>query len=116
MQSNIEQTGSIFSPIVGEINGNIRCLTNRSRTVAGFVEVTTVTQKDVFIPENGLYYEPRDAFANSWMGNPCTHYSNTPPVLPFADSFPSTAKGCYDCRYKHNATKQRPPDWPTEHY
>jgi hypothetical protein len=114
MQSNIEQTGSIFSPIVGEINGNIRCLTNRSRTVAGFVEVATVTQKDIFIPENGLYYEPREV-SSIWMQDPCS-YDNYPPVLPFSNLFPSTAKGCYDCRYKHNATKQRPPDWPTEHY
>ncbi|MDR1499567.1 MAG: DUF4249 domain-containing protein [Tannerellaceae bacterium] len=112
MQANTGQTGSIFSSIAGEINGNIRCLTNPSLTVAGFVEVTTATQKDIFIPENGLYYEPDDdGFEGSYMFS-----ENKPPVLPFADGYPTAFRACYDCRYKYNAAKQRPPAWPTEHY
>ncbi|MDR1259487.1 MAG: DUF4249 domain-containing protein [Tannerellaceae bacterium] len=115
MQTNVEQSGSIFSPIPGEINGNIRCLTDPGCPVIGFVEVTSVTRKDIFIPENGLYYEPKynnDNFRES----PCLYERNSPPVLPFLDGLSSIGRACSDCRYKYNAAKNRPPSWPTDHY
>jgi hypothetical protein len=114
MQVNVEQSGSIFSPIPGEINGNIRCLTHPDRPVIGFVEVTSVTRKDIFIPENGLYYEPADDF-HGYFQDPCS-LRNEPAVLPFSDSYPTVAKACWDCRYKYHSAKNRPPLWPTDHY
>jgi hypothetical protein len=58
LRLNVEQTGSIFAPIPGEIRGNIRCITYPDRPVIGYVEVATTTRKDLYVPENGSYYEP----------------------------------------------------------
>jgi hypothetical protein len=112
LRLNVEQTGSIFSPIPGELNGNMRCITYPDRPVIGYVEVTKSTWKDLYVPENGLYYEPIPT--NEWGG--CYWQRLRPPVLPFPDDFSPLGKGCYDCRYKNQSSKDRPPLWPTEHY
>jgi hypothetical protein len=113
LRQNVEQSGSIFAPIPGEIRGNIRCLTQPGRTVIGYVEVATTTQKGLYVPENGLYYEPVPVRS---QGSCYWHRLPENPVLPFPDAFPLFGKSCYDCRYKLNSSKDRPPAWPTEHY
>jgi hypothetical protein len=112
LRLNVEQTGSIFAPIPGEIKGNIRCITYPDRPVIGYVEVATTTREDLYIPENGLYYEPE--VTNNWES--CSWHRMSLPVLPFPREFLTRWKGCYDCRYKTNSSKDRPPAWPTEHY
>jgi hypothetical protein len=115
MQANVGQSGSIFSPIPGEINGNLRCLSHPDRPVIGFVEVSATVRKVLFIPEIGLYYDPHYNVVN-YQDVPWWWSKNTPPVLPFSSTLSLVARACYDCRHKYHATKQRPPAWPTEHY
>ena len=111
VQKNIEQTGSIFSPVPSEMKGNIRCITNPDIPVIGYIEVSTTVNKSVFIsdeewgfyeaPVKGCYQEILDYQASGYQ-----YYGGG----MFAPAI------CVDCTYKEKATKNRPDFWPTEHY
>jgi hypothetical protein len=113
LRMNVEQTGSIFSPVPGEMKGNISCTTRPDRPVIGYIEVSPTTRKDLYTSEKGSYYEPP---SSSYYMVGCSWYILYPPVLPFPDTFRETGKPCYDCRHKTRASKDRPPAWPTEDY
>ncbi|MDB4904802.1 MAG: hypothetical protein JWQ63_4083 [Mucilaginibacter sp.] len=49
LKKNTEQLGSIFDAQPSQINGNIRCVTNPSEPVIGYISISTVGHKTVFI-------------------------------------------------------------------
>lgn len=49
MKRNTEQVGTLFDPQPSELNGNIRCETDPSEPVIGFVEVAEAKEKRIFI-------------------------------------------------------------------
>jgi hypothetical protein len=49
MKKNTEQTGSIFDAQPSELRGNIKCLTNPSEPVVGFLEVSDIWEKRIWI-------------------------------------------------------------------
>lgn len=49
LKKNTEQLGSIFDALPSEIPGNIRCITSSSEPVIGYVSVSTVQTKIMFI-------------------------------------------------------------------
>jgi hypothetical protein len=49
LKKNTEQLGSIFDAQPSEVPGNIHCVTNPSEPVLGYVGVTNVQQKRIFI-------------------------------------------------------------------
>ena len=61
MKKNTESLGSVFDPLPSEINGNVRSLANPAEPVIGFVDVTSQTEKRLFISVKELpgwnYYE-----------------------------------------------------------
>ncbi|MDL2264858.1 DUF4249 domain-containing protein [Parabacteroides sp. OttesenSCG-928-G07] len=59
LQNNVDLTGSIFSPIPAEIKGNISCINNSDIPVIGYIDVTTTTEKSLFVPTSGELYEPK---------------------------------------------------------
>lgn len=113
LQKNVEQTGSIFAPVPSEMKGNINCITNPELPVIGFIEVATITSEELFIPENGKFYEPpffdclRTITSDPTQGFPIYTYS--PPEVSYA------THRCVDCRTRENASKNKPDFWPTEH-
>jgi len=58
IQKNIEQTGGLFSPVPSEMKGNIVCISDPDEPVIGYVEVSTTTIKEQFMPELINLYEP----------------------------------------------------------
>jgi hypothetical protein len=120
IRRNTDQTGSIFAPIPSELRGNIYSATDPSRYVIGFIEVSTTTQKRLYIARrDGAYERP-----HSWcrvltqaeicegIEGPCNpldfgyilfeNMPGQPPTFILPD--------CVDCTYF--GTTQRPHDWP----
>jgi len=54
LKKNTEQLGSIFDSQPSQINGNIHCITNSSEPVIGYVSVSTVPSKRIFIQSSQL--------------------------------------------------------------
>ena len=54
MKKNTETLGSIFDAQPTELSGNITCLTDPSELVIGFVDVTTVETKRIFVSNESL--------------------------------------------------------------
>jgi hypothetical protein len=54
LKTNTEELGSIFDALPSEINGNIHCITDPSEPVIGYISVSTITSKRIFIYNSSL--------------------------------------------------------------
>lgn len=54
LKKNTEQIGTIFDAQPSEIQGNVHCVTNPAEPVIGYVSVTNVQQKRIFIDNSAL--------------------------------------------------------------
>lgn len=116
IQKNIENTGSIFAPIPGEIKGNIRCVTNDKTLAVGYVEVSTVSVAKCFFPELTKIYEP----TLTACGQSIIHgvaklidgYEWLTVTIHGSENSMAPAN-CVDCTRR--GTKNKPSFWPTEH-
>ncbi len=117
LQKNVEQTGSIFSPVPSEMKGNIECITNPDLPVIGYIEVSTKTTKELFIPENrGLYESPSKYCSRHITSDPDFAYPNYAYYYVASGSPPEYAPfECVDCRRKFRASKNKPDFWPNNH-
>ncbi len=116
LQKNIEQTGSIFTPMPSEMKGNIRCISTPELPVIGYMEVATITKKDRYFPENaGLYEAPKKTCGYLITDDP----DYAPPNYYYYEYYPPkesyAPRSCVDCRIKEKASKNRPENWPTNH-
>ncbi len=136
LKKNTEDLGTIFSSQPSEIQGNIHCVTNPAEPVIGYISVTNVQQKRIFIAN--------DQLPNSWIATypyqceldsllychgpqiPCqndvalfllppgtTEFAIVPILLKNAPPIPigyvSTDAQCADCTIRGTATQ--PPFW-----
>jgi hypothetical protein len=109
LQKNISQTGSIFSPVPGEMEGNIRCLSDPAERVIGYVEVSVPSEKAQFMPELIQAYESPGMNCNLMIStneNAGIVYLTGPPRL-------YAPIQCLDCTLR--GTKNKPAGWPTGH-
>jgi len=58
IKKNSQQSGGIFAHIPSEIKGNITCITDPSRSVIGYVDVSSNTSRKLYIHRAGVYEEP----------------------------------------------------------
>lgn len=49
MKKNTESLGTIFDPLPSELSGNIKCITDLSEPVIGYISASSVTEKRMFI-------------------------------------------------------------------
>lgn len=123
MKKNTEQIGTVFDPQPSEIRGNIRCVTNPSEPVIGYITASTITQKRIFIE----FVELNDwRFIQTCMGeivrnNPDSirdAYQNRN-LSPYAAEYDffgnisgywSSYKQCVECTARGGNTS-RPPYW-----
>lgn len=54
LKKNTEQLGTIFDPQPSNLNGNVHCTTNQAEIVIGYVGVTNIQQKRIFISSGQL--------------------------------------------------------------
>lgn len=118
IQKNIEQTGSLFSSMPSETNGNIKCTTDPDTPVVGYVEVATATTKALYVSESEGLFEPVVTsctlmITEDFYSNPSFVYLQYPTAQGMKTYFiPSQ---CVDCRFKNKASKIKPVWWPITH-
>jgi len=111
LQKNIESTGDIFGPIPSEMKGNITCTTSPDIHVIGYVDVSTTSILEKYIPRRSYLYEAPYLDCKeilTWDSSylPVRYEASVPPEFYFA---PST---CIDCRLSPGSTKNKPDFWP----
>lgn len=127
MKKNTEQLGSVFDPQPSQLTGNIKCITNPSEVVIGFVEVVEQKTKRIFINRRQL---------NNWnYTNTCqtTVIDNKPdsiakyaggglvPSVVYSEdmitgeiiAFNAAPGPCVDCKLR-GATNVKPEFWPQQ--
>jgi hypothetical protein len=133
MKKNTESLGSIFDAQPTELTGNITCITDPSEMVIGFVDVTTVETKRVFISNESLqewgyelgckaFFEPDKKFSDYPYPNDPSLFNNIAernivPTTP-AETGPGGAvkrffanyRYCVDCTMR--GTNIKPDFWP----
>lgn len=117
-------TGDLFAPIPTEVVGNIRCTSDPSRKVIGFISASTEETYERYFDESAFYtpvydfptYDPTDFEPGSWG---YLYYNGWRPF--YAESLPGGARRilwtearCVDCTLK-GGTKTKPEGWPTTH-
>lgn len=129
--SNI--TGDLFTPVPSNMSGNIRCVTDSSRTAVGFVDVTRSVSKRIFISYEGVYistvnpdtylYVPEyDEEEHSYHFEDIYRSGDAPvfcsssevPPEPTRTNVQWAPKWCSDCR-ESGGTKEKPEWWPNNH-
>jgi hypothetical protein len=123
IRKNSDQIGGIFSPQPSEIKGNIKCITDPSEKVIGYICASKTSKKRIFAKgeDIGVYEYPNNCevvTVNSENPVPIGDLwdsgmdivSFIPP--PFSESF-WASKRCVDCRIY--GTKSKPSFWPNDH-
>ena len=140
-----EQSGGLFTPMPGQIISNMKCISNPSKKVYGYVVISNVITQRMFIyasdftqfrPEYsnchpGYGYEQNNADGLSqWKGWWWAEVKDPDVRSVILDdkeikqwNYNTTLDGssilypkeCVDCRTYHRATKKRPDFWPTDH-
>jgi hypothetical protein len=133
MKRNTESLGSIFDAQPSELIGNITCITDPSEMVIGFVDVTTVESKRVFINNESLqswgyelgckaFFDPNRGFSDYPYPNDPGLFNHIAerdivPTIP-AETGPGGAvikffankRVCVDCTMR--GTNVKPDFWP----
>lgn len=133
MQKNSQQLGTIFDAQPSELQGNIHSVMNPSEVVVGYVSISPIQEKRIFINNSDLpdwnyspgcliYLEQNDtAFirANNYYPNGVTQIllpiewktrSGFPPPNGYVITFTSAEVRCVDCTVV--GTKSKPDYWP----
>ncbi len=121
LQNNIEDAGSIFAPMPSKMEGNITCINDPEKIAIGYMEVSTTTTKERFIPSS--VYEPsysplcEDKTVSESYAREYSLITTYKPYMFDDYGLPLWAPGeCVDCTYSGERTKERPDNWPTDNY
>lgn len=112
LQKNIEQTGSIFSPIPSETKGNINCVDNPDEIVVGYIEVSTFEEKELFVPDVRSFYEAPSLMPCGITMDPLGMMLMSPGSLTQPALYAPSR--CLDCTER--GTKDKPDFWPSDNF
>jgi len=121
IKKNAKEIGSIFAPVPSELQSNIKCITNPSKIVIGFVEVGTTSYGELYISGEEVYESAvtldcriisEEELRGMYPGDPGR------PWFPPATYILVTSSGynayilhrCVDCTFE--GTRRRPENWP----
>lgn len=122
-----EESGGLFSPVMSDYQGNIRCLTNPDKRAHGYVLASSVTTKRIFIYEEDFKHMRSlfwDSYCTSmsddqkpWGNGPVESWLSPWVVMRDIRTNRETLYlwNCVDCRHRPGASKKRPDFWPNNH-
>lgn len=133
LKANSEGMGSIFDAQPSQLKTNVRCISDPTETVIGYINATSVKTKELDISRMGLegwFYVAdttmcRDSiFQNEpWditevlllkqLPTKPLEWRNTFPPKRFPSDYITVSRECVDCRLKGGIHK-RPERWPPE--
>jgi hypothetical protein len=120
LQKNMEQSGSLFAPLLTEIKGNITCISNPDEPVIGYIAATNEVSARIYINmelfdgedqyncENRRNYEPYQ-LDNMYAAGYGIEYKH-----PLASYYVCLPVRCLDCTMR-GGTKNKPDFWPNDH-
>jgi len=131
LKKNTEKLGTIFDPQPSEAKTNLYCVSNPSEPVIGYMSVSTVSQKRIFIDRTELPVWPFsppecNPLYASWMKKgyidsnlPDSVYIPLGPIeseyIPALNDTAYSVKvgyyDCVDCRYHLHGKTQKPAFW-----
>ena len=130
LQQKTHEQGSIFAPVPSEMASNVRCTTDPSVQVVGYLNAAVPAEASMFY-SNELegFYVPDPPFergdstiaagnikaANELMRLGYLPYEEIYTTSPTPSDYTWAYSICIDCR-KQGGTKQRPDGWPSGHY
>lgn len=122
LKKNTENLGTVFDPMPSEVKGNITCVTNPAEPVLGFVSVSDIQQKRLFISTSDApdwrFYQDCDSTSVS-LQEAAKFFEITwnKPYDIIRDPFTHEITGyiagydfCVDCRLRKGVTT-RPSFW-----
>jgi len=122
MKKNTEENGSIFDPQPSQLQGNIHCITDVNEPVVGYVSISSVEEKRLFIDhtqvpfwhyrtpcEEDIVKNNTDSITESWRSGsvPTTGLVF---IGSFISYFGTTTHDCIDCTL--SGTNVKPAFWP----
>ena len=128
-----EESSGLFTPIPGEVKGNISCISNPDIKVLGYVLASTCQTKRVFIYESDfkqICSEYDSGCISAGWGDDffnlnkiytegviaMTYNGELSPFLnPNLTETIFYTRECIDCRVVKGSTKKRPDFWPNNH-
>ncbi|MBS1526319.1 MAG: DUF4249 domain-containing protein [Bacteroidetes bacterium] len=133
VKRNTQQIGTIFDVQPSEIPGNIHCTSNPSEPVIGYISVSTISQRRIFIDRTELpgwiFPLPQcNPFSECWLrGSPVASDLAVGNVIPMGQIMPADCNldgiprpgyavkvayyFCADCRYHLNGVTAKPSFW-----
>jgi uncharacterized protein DUF4249 len=132
IKRNTQQIGTIFDVQPSEVPGNIHCTSNPSEPVIGYVSVSSISQKRIFIDRSELpvwpYPQPATCapYFICWnKGSPVDPDLQAGNVIPLGPILPGSCDTpprpgydvqvayyfCVDCRYHLNGVTGKPDFW-----
>ena len=125
VRTNSDNLGDLFAPIPSEMRGNIRNVNDSTELVLGYVNVSQVTSKRIFVDNNETgYYNVRKYIPEEDLPIPLgpeewSRYYYNKKFLPVSKGEGGTyywaPARCVDCRMQ-GGTKNRPAFWPNKDY
>jgi len=119
LQKNIDQSGSLFSPLFNEIRGNIVCISHPEETVIGYITASNENTKRLFINMEKIWGEGKDdcEFTRRYGINELQNmYAAGYNIMYLANpgSYLCAPVRCLDCTLR-GGTKNKPDFWPNDH-
>ena len=133
IKKHSEESSGLFTPIPGEVKGNISCISNPDIKVLGYVLASTCQTKRVFIYESDFkqIWSEYDSgcISAGWGDNffnlnkiytegviAMTYNGELSDLLnPNLTETIFYTRECIDCRVVKGSTKKRPDFWPNNH-
>lgn len=128
--SNLDQissySGSLFSPNPSEMRGNIRCDSDSTELVIGYINASSVSRKRIFVNnDQTAFYRNNQEIPElentltrkEWYGMYSNGYlpvDRADVIGDFTDGYSWAPARCVDCRVR-GGNKNKPSYWPTDH-